>query len=277
MLICDRGWLRAHMQQGLAILAINVCDLSSMRAAIKAAAEVQAPLLLAIGERYLSQAPLDAMAALARALDKEHSFPLGLHLDHARSLDTVRAALDAGFTSVMFDGSALPWHENIGRTAEAVRMAGAYGAAVEGELGGLNDEHGGGACGPLTDPGQASEFAAQTGVDLLAVSVGNRHGLYENEPRLELDLVGEIAVRTRCPLALHGCSGIPLPQLRQGAALGIRKFNLNTEIAMAGAKMAIASGAKRMDSLLAAAEEGMRIAAVPYFIMLSGKEADPDV
>ena len=268
MLICDRGWLRAHMPQGLAILAINVCDLSSMRAAIKAAAEVQAPLLLAIGERYLSQAPLDAMAALARALDKEHSFPLGLHLDHARSLDTGRAALEAGFTSVMFDGSALPWHENIGRTAEAVRMAGAYGAAVEGELGGLNDEHGG---------GQASEFAAQTGVDILAVSVGNRHGLYENEPRLELDLVGEIAVRTRCPLALHGCSGIPLPQLRQGAALGIRKFNLNTEIAMAGAKMAIASGAKRMDSLLAAAEEGMRIAAVPYFIMLSGKEADPDV
>lgn len=265
MLDCNRLWLRGCAERREWIVAFNVYDLTSVSAILRAAAQKNKPVLLALGERYLQQAPMRAMTAMIKELLTDHPAPVGLHLDHTRSVSVIQQALDCGFTSVMFDGSSLPLEENIRLTAEVVSMAHGYGAAAEGELGGLNDEMGEAGTCCFTQPAQAALFARETNVDMLAISAGNRHGAYSGTPALDLNLIDQIYQAAQVPLVLHGCSGLSSSQLLSAVEKGVLKLNVNTEIAQAGAQSMLACPSRRMDSMLAAAIDGMCTAALPFF------------
>ena len=258
--------LLARARGGLAVPAVNVYDLTSAQAAFQAAAVHRSPVIIAVAERYHAQAPFRVMAALCAALAAETAVDWALHLDHARQMDSLRRALDAGFTSVMLDASALPLAENIRRSAEAARIASAYGASLEVELGGLNDEMGQGETGALTDPDAAKRLMEGSGADMLAVAVGNRHGTYRGEPHLSLRLLERIHAATGgASLVLHGCSGLPTATLHAAAARGVRKLNVNTEMAEAGARAARMSGATRIDEMLPAVCAAMQASLDLYF------------
>lgn len=235
------GMLIRARRAGYAVGAFNVYDLASVTAALDAARAERAPVILALGERYLDLLPPQAAAALAGALigDAGGEGAVGLHLDHAQDPASCRAAIAAGFSSVMIDGSALTFADNVRLTRAMVEEAHAAGVAVEGELGGLAagdhaDEAG--ECETLTDPAQATEFVAETSVDALAVSVGTVHGLYRGEPFIDQERLEAIAGATPVPLVLHGGSGIPATLLAPAVAAGIAKVNVNTEVSLVGVR-----------------------------------------
>jgi ketose-bisphosphate aldolase len=165
---------------------------------------------------------LKACADVVASCAERSSVPVMLHLDHGRDESVVAEALEAGFDSVMFDGSAWPLEENLRRTKAMAELAHARGAAIEGELGRIGEE--------LTDPDEAASFVRETRVDLLAPAVGNAHGFYKEPPRLRFDLIERIAAAAGVPLSLHGGTGIPLADVRRSARLGVRKMNLATAL-----------------------------------------------
>jgi ketose-bisphosphate aldolase len=157
--------------------------------------------------------------------------PVVLHLDHGRDEQVVARALELGFRSVMFDGSACDFDENARRTAEVAKLAHARSATIEGELGRLGSEQGpGDQSAALTDPVQAGQFVRRTGVDLLAPAVGNAHGFYKSPPKLRFDLIERIAAEARVPLSLHGGTGLPLGDVRRAAELGVAKLNVASQL-----------------------------------------------
>jgi fructose-bisphosphate aldolase class II/tagatose 1,6-diphosphate aldolase GatY/KbaY len=160
--------------------------------------------------------------------------PAALHLDHGDSLDMVAACVAARYTSVMLDFSARPFEENVAALRQVVAMARPKGITVEGEIGriGKADEATaeGGAASAFTDPAQAVEYVRQTGVDLLAVSVGNKHGFYRGDPHLEFDLLSALNAAVRIPLVMHGGTGIPEKDIRRSVKLGIAKVNVASEL-----------------------------------------------
>ncbi|MBQ1407735.1 MAG: class II fructose-bisphosphate aldolase, partial [Eubacterium sp.] len=160
-----------------------------------------------------------------------------LHLDHCKDIGIIRQAIDAGFGSVMYDGSALPFEENVKNTKLVCDMAHAKGVSVEAELGSLAagaSSHEGEATDReiYTDPSMAAEFIERTGVDALAVSIGTVHGLYTGTPDIRVDILKEINKACGIPLVLHGGSGTPKDKILECIANGISKINVNTEIAM---------------------------------------------
>jgi ketose-bisphosphate aldolase len=171
-----------------------------------------------------------------RAMAERAPSPVCLELDHAHDLDVIRAGCELGVGAVMADGSHLPRDENAAFVLAARDVAAPLGIAVEAELGRVEgDEEVAVAadCGELTDAAEAERFARETGADCLAVAVGNVHGVYRGEPRLELDLVRAIAARVDAPLALHGGSGIPGDAVAAAVRAGIAKVNVNTELRQA--------------------------------------------
>ncbi|MBO8191329.1 class II fructose-bisphosphate aldolase [Streptomyces oryzae] len=204
---------------------------------IVAAAESQPdlPVLIQAGSSPFKHAGRDPLMRLA--LDAAAASParLGVHLDHSRDLDEVTCCLEAGYTSVMIDGSHLPFAENIALTREAVRRARDHGAWVEAELGALSGDEdvstdADAASAAMTDPAQAAEFVAETGVDALAVAVGNVHGFTRHPVRLDLDRLAAIHTAVAVPLVLHGASGLPEQELHGALARGVAKVNVNAEL-----------------------------------------------
>ena len=262
MLISGGELLGEYRSRGKCIPAFNIYNLETIQAALAAAASEGEPVMLAFGEGYLSHASFEVISAMVRCLAGNHIWPVVLHLDHCKSVEHIREAVAAGFTSVMYDGCRLPLRENIRNTQEVVRLAHAAGVSVEGELGGMNEEDGSGSEADLcfTDPGQAREYVLASGVDSLAVSVGNAHGVYKGKPELDFDRLNEIYEAVKVPLVLHGCSGIPREDIVRAAKIAVAKINVNTEIAMAGAsrvRKELASGVQRYEKLTAAAREEM--------------------
>ena len=257
---------------GRYIPAFNIYNLETMQAALAASANAGQPVILAFGAGYLKHAPLRVIYALANTLADGHAQEIVLHLDHCRDLSVIQEALDAGFKSVMFDGSHLPFPDNIAMTRKAKTLAIPYGACVEGELGGLNSETGedGADVPKYTDAAAVKQFAEQTGADSLAVSIGNAHGVYHVLPHLNFERLATIAEQTSIPLVLHGSSGIGKPMLKQAAALGIAKININTEIAHAGSDTAAAAlqtpEGKRLDRVMLTVRDGMREVMERYFM-----------
>ncbi|MFE1886794.1 class II fructose-bisphosphate aldolase [Streptomyces diastatochromogenes] len=204
---------------------------------IVAAAETHPdhPVILQAGSSPFKHAGREPLMRLALDAAAASSAPLGVHLDHSRDLDEITACLRAGYTSVMVDGSHLPFAENIALTREAVRRARDHGAWVEAELGALpGDEdvstNATAGATALTDPSQAAEFVAETGVDALAVAVGNVHGFTAHPVRLDLDRLTAIHSSVPVPLVLHGASGLPTDQLRTALTQGVAKINVNAEL-----------------------------------------------
>ena len=190
---------------------------------------------MAFGENYLPNMAPDEVSALVDAMAKKAGIPVALHLDHCKSFDNIIKAIRAGFTSVMYDGSSLPFEDNLRKTAEIVSIAHAAGVSVEAELGALaggefsNEESGEEI---YTNPKQAVQFVTATNVDALAVSIGTVHGMYKGAPRIEIGVLKQIAAVVDIPLVLHGGSGTPEETVRECIRNGIAKINVNTEISL---------------------------------------------
>ena len=223
---------QAH-QEGYAIGAFNVYNLEGVLAVVGAAQAERSPAILQLHAAPLRQsgAPLISLCLTAA---QEASVPVAVHLDHATAATEIRWALSSGIASIMADGSFLSFAENTAFTTEMGAMAHACGACVEAELGRLSGMEDGLAVAEreakMTDPEQAQEFVSATGVDALAVCIGNVHGNYVQEPRLDFDRLASIRDRVALPLVLHGASGLPENAVRSAIELGVAKFNVNTEM-----------------------------------------------
>ncbi|MGQ9704816.1 MAG: class II fructose-1,6-bisphosphate aldolase [Actinomycetota bacterium] len=226
--------LREAMAGGYTVGAFNTNNLEITLSIVEAAAAERSPLILAVSPGAMKYAGVAYLAAIARVACEQVDVPMSLHLDHGTSLEEVRTALDHGFSSVMIDGSALSFEKNVSLTREVVEMAHARGVSVEGELGRLvgaeDDISVTEREASMTDPGQAAEFVERTGVDSLAVSIGNAHGWYKGEPRLDFERLRLIRASVSVPLVLHGASGIPDDMIRQACAIGVDKINIDTEV-----------------------------------------------
>ncbi|WP_101909268.1 class II fructose-bisphosphate aldolase [Marasmitruncus massiliensis] len=254
---------RAHAQ---CIPAFNIYNLETAQAAFQAARLAQKPVIAAFGEGYQENASLLVIAAIVKTLAGQHPYPVVLHLDHCKEIDTIYRAIDAGFTSVMYDGSRLPLKDNIANTLRVVQYAHERGVGVEGELGCMNPEDGSEMPDSIshsayTDVNQARRYAKETGVDSLAGAVGNAHGLYKGTPHLHMERLEEIYRAVEIPLVLHGCSGIPAGQIRQAVSIAVAKINVNTELALAGSNQIAAllreKETMRLEKLMLGARERM--------------------
>jgi tagatose 1,6-diphosphate aldolase GatY/KbaY len=233
MLLTGTDVLRRARLEGWAIAGFSVYNLETVQAVCAAAEMTGRPLLLQAGSSAFMHAGREPLATLAVQAARAATTPVGVHLDHCRDIDEISACIDAGYTSVMFDGSHLPMSENIRLTRQVVELAHAHGVWVEGELGAIpgdEDRSLDAIATEMTDPQQAAEFAAATGVDALAVAIGNVHGYSPSNMTLDLERLGEIARLCSAPLVLHGASGVDDATLRRCAALGVVKFNVNTEL-----------------------------------------------
>ncbi len=208
--------------------------------ATKAAEMKRAPLILAFNQEVTPGIPLELGLAVAVTAARQASVPVATILDHGHSLEDVVRAIKVGTSSVMFDGSGLSYEENVSQTRQVVELAHAVGVCVEAELGGIAGSSVNiGASGPaanLTDPDQAADFVARTGVDVLAISFGNAHGVYQGEPQLDLARVRQIHARVTIPLAMHGASGLADGEYGRIIASGISKVCYYTAMALGASR-----------------------------------------
>lgn len=229
-LASGRDILRAARAGGYAVPALNVFNLEMVQAACRAAEAERAPLIIQVSPRSIAYAGLRPLAAVAQALAAETTVPVALHLDHGPDRAACQAALEAGFNSVMYDGANLPYAENVARTRQVVALAHARNAAAEAELGQVG--HAGDARQPdaFTDPAEAERFAAETGVDALAVAIGTVHGMITTGAVLDVARIATLAERVDAALVMHGSSGVDDETLQRAVAAGIRKVNLSTAL-----------------------------------------------
>ena len=229
----------AHAQkQGYALGAFNVLDTHFLRALFAAAEQQRSPFIINIAEVHFKYVTLDQLVEAIKFEAVKHAIPVVLNLDHGLHFEAVMQAIRLGFTSVMFDGSTLSYEENIRQTREVVKAAHAVGVSVEAELGAVGGDEGGALFGEadsekFTDPLLAAEFVRETGIDTLAVAIGNAHGKYKGEPKLDFDRLAAIREQTGVPLVLHGGSGISDADFRRAISLGIHKINFYTGMSQA--------------------------------------------
>lgn len=221
--------LRACQQAHTAILATNFYNFETLTAVLRAAAAVQAPVMLQLTRSSIDYMGLQQAVSMGRQGIADYGLEGWIHLDHGGSVELVQQCLDAGFDSVMIDASERPFEENIATTRRVVELAKPYGANVEAELGYVA-KLGQAQVGGFTTPEEAALFVAQTGVDALAVAVGSAHGFYKQAPHLDIERLRAIHAATDAVLVLHGSSGIPHPMVREAIEAGVAKVNLATEI-----------------------------------------------
>ena len=219
-----------------AVGAFNTPNLECLNAVIGAAEKLDVPVIIAHAELHESVSPLTVIGPVMIQAAQKAKVPVCVHLDHCETFSYMETALEIGFTGVMYDGSALPYEENLANTKKAVEAARKYDCGVEAELGSLASREGGeAAAGPVyTDPGQAEEFCRVTGIDALAPSFGTAHGIYKAKPQLDLERVRRIAEKTGLPLVMHGGSGVSAEDYRRGIRNGLRKINYYSYMSRAG-------------------------------------------
>lgn len=220
--------------QGTAVGAFNVFSLEHGEAIITGAERVGLPVVLQISENAVRyHGALEPILLATLALARSADVSAVVHLDHATDADLVRAAAALGATSVMFDASAVPYEENVAATRELVTHCHDHGVEVEAELGEVGGKDGVHAPGVRTDPREAAEFVAATGVDALAVAVGSSHAMIEATAELDLDLIAALRVSVPVPLVLHGASGVPDVDMVRAARAGMSKINIATQLNVA--------------------------------------------
>jgi len=226
-----------------AVPAFDCMEDVMVRAILETAEAHKAPVILMCLEPDLQGSGWTYLPGLIKAVADHHSIPLVLHLDHADNLDLIRSAVDCGFSSVMFDGSSLPFEENVRLTREAVEIAHPHGVSVEAELGhvgGMDLEATNRRESVLTEADEVARFVEQTGVDALAVSIGTAHGVYDSLPTLNIERLRELDAASPVPLVLHGGSGTPDEQIQDAIRNGICKLNI-----YADERLAMARGLER--------------------------------
>ncbi len=229
-LVKMKDLLNQASEQNRAVGAFSVGNLEMIKGAVKAAEEMNTPIILQIAEVRLPHSPLSLMGPMMVEAARNAKVEIAVHLDHGKTIGVLKQALEYGFTSVMMDGSTLPFEENINKTLEAARLAKEYGATVEAELGLVGGSEDGSTDEGIrcTNPEDAKLFCEKTGVDALAVAIGNAHGNYPVAPRLAFDVLKAIDEKTDVPLVLHGGTGITPEDFRKAVGLGIRKINIAT-------------------------------------------------
>lgn len=222
--------LKKAKADGYAVGSFSVANMEMVLGVIKAIEETKSPAIIQIAEVRLNHSPLELIGPLMVAAAKNSTVPVAVHFDHGKTEEKIRQALEIGFTSVMFDGSHLPFEENAAKTAEIKRIAEQYGSDCEGEIGCVGGSEDGSEDIAIncTSPAQAAEFFAATGVDALAVAIGNAHGNYKQAPKLRFDILEQTAKCVDAPLVLHGGTGILPDDFRKCISLGIHKINIAT-------------------------------------------------
>ena len=232
--VTNNELLSKAKEQGYAVGAFNTNNLEITLSIAEAAASERSPVILAVSPGAMEYAGVAYLAAIARVASESVDVPMSLHLDHGTSMEHVESALDHGFSSVMIDGSKLPFEENVGLTRKAVKLARGKGASIEGELGRLVGSEDAVSVSEreasMTDPDQAAEFVERTGVDALAVAIGNAHGWYKGRPDLDFGRLRAIKSKVGTFLVLHGASGIPDDMIREAGSIGVDKINIDTEV-----------------------------------------------
>ena len=229
-LVKMKDLLRRAEEKNIGCGAFSVGNMEMVRGAIRAAEELDTPIILQIAEVRLKNSPLHLMGPMMVQAAKEAKVDVAVHLDHGLTFESVDKALELGFTSVMLDASTLPFEENIARVKAVVEKARKYGATVEAELGLVGGSEDGSCDHGIrcTDPDDAVVYARETGIDALAVAIGNAHGNYPVAPTLAFDVLEKIHERVDIPLVLHGGSGITDKDFQKVISLGIRKVNIAT-------------------------------------------------
>ncbi|MEM3566557.1 MAG: class II fructose-1,6-bisphosphate aldolase [Candidatus Bathyarchaeia archaeon] len=289
MLITNKELLRRAQRETYAVGAFNIQNLESLLAVVEAAVEEKSPVIVAVTPGAIKYGGLNYLARLVKTAAEILPVPMSLHLDHGEDVETVKKCLEAGFTSVMIDGSRMPFEENIALTKRVVDIAHQKSVSVEGELGrlaGVEEKTVEEREAVLTDPREAEEFVKRTNVDALAVSIGTSHGAYKfkGEPQLDFERLRQIREKVEVPLVLHGASsvpqwiiekatkygaeltgakGIPEEHIKNAISLGITKINIDTDLRLAftaTVREILATSPKEFDprKILGPAKEAMK-------------------
>jgi ketose-bisphosphate aldolase len=246
MLVTLNEVLPQARAQHYAVPAFDCMEDVMIRTILDTAEQEQSPIILMALEHDLQGRGIRYISGLVHAVADAYQIPIVLHLDHAENLDIIRKAIEHGFTSVMFDGSQLPFRENIERSRAVVEIAHQHRVAVEAELGFVagkdiyGTDYPGAGKSLLTEPGEVIEFVAHTGVDALAVSIGTAHGVYVAKPKLDIERLQAIEAVSTVPLVMHGGSGTPEDQVQNAIRHGITKLNV-----YADSRVAMFQGLKR--------------------------------
>ena len=236
MLVNLNDVLRPAQQGHYAVGLFNTTDTDMLQAAIEAAEEMRAPIIIGTAEVLLPYGELQFIAPSVIAAAKRARVPVVVHYDHWLTFDRCMEALRLGFSSVMYDASAKPYAQNIQETREIVRIAHAFGATVEGELGHVGSADGSDPAGEdrYTTLQEATDYLRDTGVDALAIAIGTAHGAYKTAPKLSFDRLAQIRAAVDAPLVLHGGSGLSDDDFRRAVQGGIAKVNIFTDLCLAG-------------------------------------------
>lgn len=227
-----RDILPSAYKEHKAVLHFNIHTLEDIEGIIEAGYELDLPVIVGCTPRVLNALGGRSIVGVYRSYADYCSTPVVLHLDHTTDLKDIWRAISSGFTSVMIDGSRLPYEENIQLTRTVVEVARAAGISVEGEIGAVpgREDDSKDYTGTLTDPDIAYSFVLETEVDALAISIGSIHGFYKEEPRLDFERLNEINKKVKIPLVLHGGTGIPISDIKKAISFGIAKINIGTEL-----------------------------------------------
>lgn len=237
-----KNYLAEARKNHHAVGAFNFGSFEDLRAIVMAAEEtgVEAVMLMS-NQKASFNLGVEMIAGYVRALREQTKVKLILHLDHGKDMDLIRRGIKAGYDSVMYDGSGLPFEENIANTRKIADLCHDEGILVEGELGQVPRGAGSAITGDsqFTDPALVAEFVERASVDSLAVAIGNVHGLYKGVPMIHFDILEKIGQETDVPLVLHGGTGIAFEDLRKGVSMGIAKVNVGTALRVAHAKASL--------------------------------------
>lgn len=243
MLVTLQWILKKAEERKIAVGAFNTPNLESLQAVVRAAEALDLPVIVQFAQIHESWVSLDVIGPIMVEAAKKARVPVCVHLDHGETLEYLQKALDIGFTGVMYDGSTLPYAENVANTKKAVEMASMKGVGVEAELGSMgrresgSGDHSGAEDETkiYTDPLQARAFVKETGIDALACSFGTTHGIYLTEPRLDFSVVRQVRDMTGClPVVMHGGSGVSRADFHSAIRAGVRKINYFTYMDKAG-------------------------------------------
>lgn len=278
MLVNMKRMLEDAKENRYGIGFFNAVNMEMARAVIETAEEMNTPVIVGTAEVLLPAMPLHRVAAYLIRMAEEARVPVAVHYDHGLTFEKCMEALRLGFTSIMYDCSMASYEDNIERVAEMVRICHAMDVTVEGELGHVGDNSGSGRLAKpedyYTDPARAREFTDRTGIDALAVAVGNAHGDYAFPPKLDFDRITEISDITGIPLVLHGGSGLSDSDFTQAIQRGICKINIFTDLdkaGKAGIEKGLKEGAKTMMELMPYELEEMKAVVRNKISLFSGR------
>ena len=236
MLVNLNEVLKKAQKEKYAVGLFNTTDTDMLQAVIEAAEESNSPVILGTAEVLLPYGELKLIAPSVIAAAKRAKVPVVVHYDHGLTFDRCIEALKLGFSSIMFDGSAKPYEQNIAETREMVKIAHAFGATVEGEIGHVGEaaKEDNLLTDMYTTPEEAKAYLEATGVDALAVAIGSAHGVYKKKPMLNIERLKEISSAVKVPLVLHGGSGLSDDDFKNTIRNGIAKVNIFTDLCLAG-------------------------------------------